>query len=488
MAKSLYIGQSNHCPLFIGGIAMIALYIRVSTLEQVKEGYSIAAQKERLTAYCKAQGWTDYKFYVDEGVSAKDTNRPELQKLFKDMKDGKINMILVYRLDRFTRRVIDLHRMLEEMKKYDCSFISATEPYDTSSSMGRMFITIVAALAQWENENLSERIVMALEEKVSSGERVGNVPYGFDLTSDEKLIKNEKSLVVLDMIEKTKEGWSASSIADYLTKTNNDKARWHPNSVIRILRNPALYGSTYWSGKVYENTHEGIISKEEFDKIQTILNDRTQFRRRDVESTYLFQGKVVCPDCGNIMTVNRHIRKYGNKPEKQYASYRCNHCWKNKRIKKSVGEKGLLEGLYEYMANIELAPVEKKKEPENNIYEDQLKQIERKREKYQRAWASDLMTDEEFKKLMDETKDIYEDLKRKVEQSEEPKSVNIEEVQKIKWMFNESFKKLTTEEKQVFVSRFIRKIEFIRVPQPPKNPRKSKRGKDKVVIKKVVFM
>src|SRR5699024_4712486 len=179
---------------------MIAIYIRVSTLEQANEGYSIAAQRERLVAYCKAQGWNDYKFYVDEGVSAKDTERPELQKMFKDMRDGLINMILVYRLDRFTRRVIDLHKMLEEMKKYNCAFKSATEVYDTSNAMGRMFITIVAALAEWENENLSERIQMALEEKVASGERVGNVPYGFDLNEDEKLVKNDRSIIILDMI------------------------------------------------------------------------------------------------------------------------------------------------------------------------------------------------------------------------------------------------------------------------------------------------
>ena len=100
----------------------VAIYIRVSTVEQATEGYSIAAQKERLLSYCKAQGWDNYKFYIDEGISAKDTNRPELKRLFEDMRNGRINMILVYRLDRFTRRVVDFHRMLEEMNKYNCTF------------------------------------------------------------------------------------------------------------------------------------------------------------------------------------------------------------------------------------------------------------------------------------------------------------------------------------------------------------------------------
>src|SRR5699024_6043095 len=202
-------GQVSYLPIALGGQTMIAIYIRVSTLEQAKEGYSIAAQRERLLAFCKAQGWENYKFYVDEGVSAKDTKRPELHRLFKDMRDGYIKMILVYRLDRFTRKVVDLHKMLEEMNKYDCAFKSATEPYDTSSAMGRMFITIVAALAQWETENLSERIKMALEEKVSSGERVGNIPFGFSLDENDRLVKNDQSSIVLDMIEKIKSGMSA---------------------------------------------------------------------------------------------------------------------------------------------------------------------------------------------------------------------------------------------------------------------------------------
>ena len=215
----------------------VGIYIRVSTQEQANEGYSIGAQKERLIAYCAAQGWNDFKFYIDEGISAKDMNRPELQRLLDDVKNRRISMILVYRLDRFTRRVKDLYEMLEMLEKHNCSFKSATELYDTSNAMGRMFIGLVALLAQWETENLSERIKVALEQKVSDGERVGAIPYGFDLTEDEKLIKNEKSKVVYDMIEKTFNGMSATQLANYLNKTNDDRT-WHVKGVLRILKTP----------------------------------------------------------------------------------------------------------------------------------------------------------------------------------------------------------------------------------------------------------
>ena len=167
---------------------VVGIYIRVSTREQAEEGYSIGAQKDRLISYCHAQGWTDYRIYVDEGVSAKDMKRPQLIQLMDDIKAGKINLILVYRLDRFTRRVRDLHEMLEFLEKYQCKFRSATEMYDTTTAMGRMFIGLVALMAQWEVENMSERISFALEKKVTDGEHVGAPPFGYD-SIDENLLK-----------------------------------------------------------------------------------------------------------------------------------------------------------------------------------------------------------------------------------------------------------------------------------------------------------
>lgn len=466
----------------------IGIYIRVSTLEQANEGYSIAAQRERLIAYCTAQGWDNYKFYVDEGISAKDTNRPELQKLFKDMRNRKINMILVYRLDRFTRKVIDFHKMLEEMRKYDCTFKSATEPYDTSSAMGRMFISLVATIAQWETENLSERIKMALEEKVSSGERVGGIPFPFDLGDNEKLVINERrTKITLDMIEKIKSGMSSEAVADFLTKTNNDKPTWRANTVLRILRNPALYGATRWNDKVYENTHKGIMTRGEFNKLQQILDDRTWHRRREVKNNYIFQGVVGCPSCGRPLSVNRYLRKRADGSEYQFAMYRCQLCEKKRKFNKSISEAKILNGLYDYMRDVNITNIDHVEQNEESVYEDQLKQIERKREKYQRAWASDLVSDDEFKKLMDETREIYEDLKEKVEQQETPAIVDKESLKEIVFTFNNSFKMLTQDEKRAFVSTFIRKIEFQVVPQPPLRPDKSKRGYDTVKITNVVF-
>jgi site-specific DNA recombinase len=464
----------------------VGIYIRVSTQEQAQEGYSIHAQKERLTAYCMAQGWTEFKYYVDEGVSAKDTNRPQLNLLLEHVKGGQINLILVYRLDRFTRSVRDLYNLLETLDKYKCSFKSATEIYDTSTAMGRMFIGLVALLAQWENENLSERVKIALEKKVSDGERVGNVPFGFDLDEHEKLVANQDSLLLKEMIDKTMKGWASNRLATYLNEVNNSRI-WRANKVIRLLKNPALYGATRWNDKVFENTHEGIITKREFEKLQDILDNRTPQSFREVQSTYLFQGVLVCHVCQTTLAVNRYFKQYQDGIERQSALYRCNTCYHAGRKRKTIGEQRYLEALLDYMKHVELPTVEIPEEKDvSHIYQEQLKNVERKREKYQRAWASDLMTDDEFSKRMNETKEIYEDLKAKLNEIKAPAQVDAEAFKQIVFTFNQSFRYLTKEEKQQFIHQFIKRIEYKLVPQPPKNKR-NKEGKDKVVITHVEF-
>lgn len=472
---------------------MIGIYIRVSTLEQAKEGYSIAAQKERLIAHCSIQGWDNYKLFVDEGVSAKDTNRPQLQELLNQVEQGKVSTILVYRLDRFTRRVKDLHRMLEFLEDHNCAFQSATEPYDTSTGIGKLFITIVAALAEWEADNLSERVKMALEEKVSSGERVGAVPYGFDLTEDEKLIKNDKAAVVLDMVNKVRSGMSTNQVAEYLNKTNDDKDEWRVNTILRLLRNPALYGATRWNDKVYENTHEGIISKSDFDQLQQVLQDRATHRRREVKSNYLFQGVLTCPGCSRPLSVNRHIRKRKDGSDFQFSVYRCQMCRKEGKETKTIGEYRFEEALkvymQEYLYHIEFEindPVVEEKD-ESELYKKQLKQVEKQREKYQRAWSKDLISDDEFEERMAETKDIYDDLKKKIKEAQPEEKIDLEAIKEMVLTFNKGFSYLTQEEKRDFIAQFIRKIDYKLIPQPPKRPDKHKKGKDLVVITNVEF-
>lgn len=468
----------------------VGVYVRVSTVEQAQEGYSIAAQRERLQNYCKAQGWEDVKFYVDEGVSARDTKRPQLTQLLNHVKEKKINLILVYRLDRFTRSVRDLHKMLEVMDKFDCGFRSATEVYDTTSAMGRLFITIVAALAEWESANSSERIKMMLEKKVSDGERVGNIPYGFILNEKETLdIEPDESLVILDMIEKLKSGMRPNAIALELKKSGNMDRAWTPISVFRILQNPALYGATQWNDKVYKNTHEGIITEEEFNLVQSIIGERKHVRNPHAESNYIFQGVIKCEGCKRTMSVNRYSRTLADGTKRHSATYRCRYCASEGNVH-TPGEVAIINALHEYMEGFEMLgeDVEVEVEEDNEIIhlKKELNRLENMRAKFQRGWAADLIEDDEFTKLMAETLPPYEDVKRKIENYKEPIAINKNDIKETVLLFNRNFKKLTLHERRSFIAQFIKEIHYKMIPQPPKNPR-YKKGRPKLTISNVVF-
>ena len=468
------------------------MYIRVSTTEQAEEGYSISAQEEKLEAYCKAQGWTNFKTYIDEGISGKSTNRPKLQLLMNDIKHGKINMILVYRLDRFTRSVRDLHNLLDYLEKYNCKFRSATEMYDTSTAMGRMFIGLVALMAEWETANMSERIKLALDKRVAGGERGGgNVPFGFDVVEG-VLIKNEQEKALLSILNKIEKGWSASRIADSM-QSNDSTRSWTHHAIIRIVKNPNLYGATRWKDKLFENTHEGYITKEQFDKLQKILDDHAKNPRKNVDSIYLFQGVLICPSCGKPMSVNRFFYRVKNEDVvKQGATYRCKPCEKAKKDVPGLNEVKYTEALIEYIKKIrfeDIVPPEVEEDDELKELEKELEKVQRQRKKYQRAWSTDLMTDDEFELRMNETKTIYEDLLKRISERKQSDSLDIETLKNIVISFRELFEYgLSQEGQRDFIQQFIRKIEFDFVRhEPSKLSNKPKKGRSTVVIKNIEF-
>ncbi|MDP4087126.1 MAG: recombinase family protein [Bacillota bacterium] len=449
----------------------VGIYVRVSTEEQAKEGFSISAQREKLKAFCSIQEWNDYKFYVDEGISAKDTNRPQLQLMLDHIKQGMINTVLVYRLDRLTRSVLDLYKLLEIFEKHDCHFKSATETYDTSSAMGRMFITLVAAMAQWERENLGERVRMGQIEKARQGKYSAKAPFGFDKNSEDVLIVNEdEKTVILDMIDKIKEGYSIRQLANYMDDSGIPPIRgyqWHMTSILSILKNPALYGAIKWRDEIIENPDQGkIISKKEYDHLLLLLKERQNKKKRKVNSFFIYQMKLICPTCGNHLTSERrtYTRKDGHISE--HNSYRCQACALNKRKAISVGEYKLEAAFIKYMKNlIELVPDIKEEQEEDKEKNNLLRLIERikkQREKYQKAWANDNMTDDEFEARMDETKRGLSELEQKlgrIQPIEQPQ-FDYEQIKELLNTFNLNWSNLEPQEKRQYLNMFIKEIYF----------------------------
>ncbi|ASN69614.1 recombinase family protein [Bacillus paranthracis] len=449
----------------------VGIYIRVSTEEQVRDGFSISAQREKLKAYCIAQDWNSFKFYVDEGISAKDTNRPQLNTMLEHIKQGLINTVLVYRLDRLTRSVMDLYKLLDTFDKYNCAFKSATEVYDTSTAMGRMFITIVAALAQWERENLGERVRMGQLEKARQGEYSAKAPFGFDKNEHSKLIINpEESKVVLDMVGKIEEGYSIRQLADHLDSYIKPIRgyKWHIRTILNILSNHAMYGAIRWSNEIIENAHPGIITKDRFMKVQQLLSSRQNFKKRKTTSIFIFQMKLLCPNCGNHLTCERvrYHRKKDNK-DIEHNRYRCQACVLNKKKAFSSSETKIEKAFLDYIDDYRFTKVPefKKEDDEKEILKKKLSKIERQREKFQKAWSNDLMTDEEFAERMKETKNTLEEIKSELNKLglSQNEKIDSETVRRIVNDIKNKWSLLSSLEKKQFMNLFVKNIQLKKI-------------------------
>ncbi|HZG16912.1 MAG TPA: recombinase family protein [Candidatus Bathyarchaeia archaeon] len=459
----------------------VAIYGRVSTDEQAKEGFSIAAQREKLTSFVQSQDWDVFDYYIDEGESAKNTDRPELQRMLKDISLGHIDVVLVYRLDRLTRSVLDLYNLLKEFEKYNVKFKSATEIYETTTAMGRLFITLVAALAQWERENLGERVKFGKEQMVKELKRPGGVaPFGFDPLPDGGLKVNEKEAnAVRYAYERYIQGCGLGTIAEELNgmghRTKNG-ALIAEITVKRFLTNHIYYGALRWNyakegGKVkpedewviIDGVYEPIVSKETFEMAQSIMQTRLLKHPRELASDYIFTGLIFCSKCGRKMVGKTH--KYRDKRNKYYL---CKNAKFSKCDANMVREEKLELTFLEFIENQLNKPSTKEdlsqqKKIQKNIkdLESQLARLAVKRKRWQAMFAEGMIEMDELKERLAEDKEKEEELRAKIEHFRSDRLYTDDQLAKLLDNLRYVWSHASAEKKKQLVSAVIKRMSVV---------------------------
>ena len=327
------------------------IYMRVSTEDQAREGFSLPEQKERLEAYCKFNGYRIVEYYTDAGISAKTGNhRPEYDRMLEDGKQGKINMIIALKLDRITRSTRDWETLMDYLEKYNINIAFVNDDINTTTANGKMVSRIMMSVSQNEIERTSERTIIGLEGAIKQGHIPARAPLGYKHI-DKKLVPDPLTKdIVIRIYNLYFEGLTYNTIAKLFNKEKVcGKTNWKDTSILKIITN-VIYKGDYIQGKTTRNPRyfpdvvEPIVSKELWDscQVQKKKNQRNYMRSQ----TYIFLQKLKCQKCGRILAGGA---SHKIKADKWYYYYRGEKCRGNIReheIEDSIKE--LLSDIFEY--------------------------------------------------------------------------------------------------------------------------------------------
>ena len=384
------------------------VYIRVSTEDQAREGFSLGEQEEKLLQLCNFKELEVYKVYKDAGISAKDMeHRPQFQEMLQDMKEGKINYIVAYKLDRITRSVRDLEELISVLEQYNCFLLCDRDDVNTSTANGRFFVRMLTVLSQLEIEIVSERTKFGLNGAIKSGHIPGQRPFGYTKSEDKKMIVDNATRPYVEKIfDMYLEGKSFQQIANYFKENNiYPKKKWRDTTIQKIIDNK-IYMGDYEQYKrigkqenlepiVYMNVVEPIISRAKWEECQKQKerNQRTYTRDR----IYTFFQRLKCPSCGRIMKC-----KGSGGSKRKYMYYTCEHCHIN--FNENYVEE-LLESFIYDLLEYDMAvkkfflPIleDKNNKIDTTAIDKEIRTLEKQRDRIKQAYIKGIVEMEDFK-------------------------------------------------------------------------------------------
>ncbi len=397
-------------------VMKVAIYVRVSTLEQSEHGYSIDEQTDRLKSYTEIKDWSVYKTYVDGGHSGAKLDRPALTKLLNDAKLNKFDAVLVYKLDRLSRSQKDTLYIIEDVLiKNNIEFISLQENLDTASPFGKAMLGILAVFAQLEREQITERMRMGRIGRAKSGKAMSWTydPFGYEYDNGTYSINPFESKIVIDMFEFYV---SKGSITALVKKLNDDghigkDIPWTYRTVKQVLGNPVYMGKNQYLDQTFDGNHRAIITEETFIEAKKLMEKarREAYNPRPFEAKYLLSGLIRCARCDSPMALNM------NRPRKDGTRRKVYRC---KSYKKKIGadkdyshikcdsESLAMDELeFQVLSQIEKIRRNPSKALENglkdftqeiNLYTDEIKKLDGQREKLLDLYVDGALDKEKF--------------------------------------------------------------------------------------------
>ena len=455
-------------------IKSAGIYIRVSTFDQAREGFSLGEQEERLKEFCNFKRYNIYKVYQDAGISAKNDKRPAYQEMIEDVKKGNINVIVALKLDRLTCSVYDIEKLMKFVNDYECDIDCMADESNTTTSNGRMVMRIMTSVSQNEIEKCSERTKFGMAGAIKNGHIPNRTGLGFK-RKNKKLVPDPLTKdIIVRIFDLYLEGKSHQAIANIYNKEKVlGKTNWYDSTVQKILSNE-LYKGDYVNGKrtkhptYYENVIEPIVSKEKWESCQ--YQKLRNARHYERTATYLFTNKLKCSKCGNFLGGHATTKTNG----KKYYYYKCNTCktyFNEIDIEKELKAFMLELAKQDDLINNYYTPfIKSKLEDKTEDYKKEIKELDKQLDRIKTAYIKGVVKLEDFDKEIKHIEYQKSDLEKRQKEQKQYENLSftlndlliIQDMQEIEFYTNpdvlNNWSNKSKEDKQKIIGKYIDNI------------------------------
>jgi site-specific DNA recombinase len=488
-------------------VMKVALYIRVSTSDQADFGFSMSAQTKNLKEYATQNSWIIHNVYVDSGISGKEaSNRPALQRLLNDVEQGKFEMVLVWKISRLARNIIDLLEIAGFLKSHQVSLQSITEQFDLSTPLGEFTLQMMAAVGELERKTIAENMHLGRQQRNKQGLYCGARILGYETvtttfqstrrrTTELKVIPNEAKIVKC-IFEMYADGYGYKAITNHLNKngfTSKYNKKFSINTVRTILNNVVYLGkiryndSKLQSAQIVDGQHEPIIEKHLWDNVQNRLSS-TQRAVKVEQRSFPLAAILRCPDCQSSMTP---FHTKGSRRDQDLSPYYYYICiqYQNKgieackpnsvpadkiemlvinQIQRLITYPRLLEDIVSKInmdATNTVSPLQMKVTQTNK----KLKELDLNKKKYFQLFEEELIDKNTFIERMDSIKSQVMSFNSMIDQLENEiskaltKQIDLQEVESILKHFEKLWDTASTDKQKQLLSALIDKITILKV-------------------------